>query len=87
MLLEKLSNARGVSGNETEVREILIDAIQDRVDTWRADTMGNLIALKKAKGARGSFLTRGYCEGGFVAAQSILRDNGHRVRTIACLRH
>ena len=27
MLLEKFSNARGVSGNEAEVREILIDAI------------------------------------------------------------
>ena len=56
MLLEKLSNARGVSGNETEVREILIDAVKDRVDTWRVDTMGNLITLKKAKGAHVSKL-------------------------------
>lgn len=54
MLLEKLSNARGVSGNETEVREILIDAIKDRVSNYRVDTMGNLITLKKAKGARAS---------------------------------
>ncbi len=54
MLLEKLSNARGVSGNEAEVREILIDAIKDRVTSYRVDTMGNLIALKKAKGARAS---------------------------------
>jgi endoglucanase len=53
MLLEKLSNARGVSGNEAEVREILIEAIKDRVDDYRVDTMGNLIARKKAKGARG----------------------------------
>jgi tetrahedral aminopeptidase len=52
MLLEKLSNARGVSGNETEVRDILIAAIQDRVDEFRVDTLGNLIAVKKAKGAR-----------------------------------
>ncbi len=52
MLLEKLSNARGVSGNEAEVREILLDAIQDRVDEHRVDTLGNLIALKKAKGTR-----------------------------------
>ena len=29
MLLEQLSNARGVSGNEGEVREILIDAVKD----------------------------------------------------------
>ncbi len=53
MLLEKLSNARGVSGNETEVREILIEAIKDRVAEYRVDTLGNLIALKKAKAARG----------------------------------
>ena len=53
MLLEKLSNARGVSGDEAQVREILIEAIQDRVDEYRVDTLGNLIALKKAKGARG----------------------------------
>lgn len=53
MLLEKLSNARGVSGNEAEVREILIDAIKNRVDDYRTDTLGNLIALKKAKSTRG----------------------------------
>jgi endoglucanase len=52
MLLEKLSNARGVSGCESEVRELLIEAIQGHVSEFRTDTMGNLIALKKAKGAR-----------------------------------
>ncbi len=50
MLLEKLSNARGVSGNETEVRQILVEAIQDRVDEYRVDTMGNLIACKHSAG-------------------------------------
>ena len=53
MLLEKLSNARGVSGNEAEVREILIEAVKDHVDEYRVDTIGNLIALKKTKGTRG----------------------------------
>ncbi len=53
MLLEKLSNARGISGNEKEVRDLIIDAIQDRVDEYRTDTLGNLITLKKAKGKRG----------------------------------
>lgn len=52
MLLEQLSNARGVSGNEVEVRDILIDAIKSRVDDYRVDVLGNLIAHKKAKGAR-----------------------------------
>lgn len=56
MLLEKLSNARGVSGNETAVREILIDAIKDRVTSYRVDTLGNLIALKKARASRAAKL-------------------------------
>jgi putative aminopeptidase FrvX len=56
MQLEKLSNARGVSGNEAEVREILIDAIKGHVDEYRVDTMGNLIALKKAKSTRSGSL-------------------------------
>jgi endoglucanase len=53
MLLEKLSNARGVSGDEGEVRDILIDAIKAHVTEYRVDTIGNLITFKKAKGARG----------------------------------
>ncbi len=56
MLLEKLSNARGVSGDEREVREILIDAVKSHVTEYRVDTIGNLITYKKAKGARKSAL-------------------------------
>ncbi len=54
MLLEKLSNARGVSGDEARVRELIIDAISDRVDEYRVDSLGNLITLKRAatRGAR-----------------------------------
>ncbi len=54
MLLEQLSNARGVSGNEAQVRQIIVEALQDRVDEYRVDTLGNLIALKRAsvRGAR-----------------------------------
>jgi putative aminopeptidase FrvX len=48
VLLEKLSNARGVSGNEAAVRQLLVEAIQDRVDEYRVDSMGNLIACKRA---------------------------------------
>ncbi len=50
MLLEKLANARGLSGNEGEVRDILIDAVRDRVDEYRVDALGNLITLKRAPG-------------------------------------
>jgi endoglucanase len=52
MLLEELSNARGVSGDEKEVREILIGAVKDRTDEYRVDSIGNLITFKKGKGAR-----------------------------------
>ncbi len=53
MILEKLSNAFGVSGNEDAVRDIIIDAVKPHVDDVTVDTMGNVIAFKaKAKGTR-----------------------------------
>lgn len=51
-LLEKLSNARGVSGDEGEVRDLLVGAVRDRADEYRVDPLGNLIAFKKARGTR-----------------------------------
>ena len=47
MLLEALSNAIGVSGEEDEVRQIVIPAIKDCVDHLEVDSMGNVIALQK----------------------------------------
>lgn len=52
MLLEKLSNARGASGDESPVRELLIEAIKDRVDEYRVDALGNLITCKRGKAPR-----------------------------------
>lgn len=49
-LLKNLTEAVGVSGMENEVRLLLRDLIADHVETWRVDTMGNLIALKKGTG-------------------------------------
>ncbi len=54
MLLEQLSNARGVSGNEAPVRDLLIEAIKAHVSEYRVDHIGNLIAHKKARSARKS---------------------------------
>ena len=53
ILLEKLSNARGVSGDEGQVRDLLIDAVKGHVTEYRVDTLGNLITFKRAVGARG----------------------------------
>ena len=46
MLLKKLSEAAGVSSNENEVRDIIKKEIEDKVDSFRTDVMGNLIAVK-----------------------------------------
>jgi endoglucanase len=55
MLLQKLSEAFGVSGREDAVRTLLLDEIRGRVDECRIDGVGNLIARRKpAGGAAGS---------------------------------
>jgi len=46
-LLERLSNAHGVSGYEGSVRQIIEDEIRPYVDEIRTDKMGNLITTKK----------------------------------------
>ncbi len=47
MLLEKLCNENGVSGDEGAVRGIILSEIRPYADEVTVDTMGNLIALKK----------------------------------------
>jgi len=48
-LLEKLSNAVSVSGDESEVRNIILEEIKDYADDIRVDALGNLLVTKKAK--------------------------------------
>jgi putative aminopeptidase FrvX len=48
-LLEKLSNAHGISGYEGDVREIIKQEIKSYVDEVKIDNFGNLIATKKGK--------------------------------------
>lgn len=49
-MLKKLTEAFGVSGYEKPVRELIENEIKDYCDTLRTDSMGNLIAFRKAKG-------------------------------------
>ncbi len=49
MLLKKLTEASGLSGNEKEVRDIIINEIKDYVDDIKTDKIGNLIVHKKGK--------------------------------------
>lgn len=46
-LLKKLSEAPGVSGNESIIKRIIIDEVKDFVDEIKEDSMGNLITIKK----------------------------------------
>ncbi|MBU2617917.1 MAG: M42 family peptidase, partial [Euryarchaeota archaeon] len=47
-LLEKLSNAHGISGHEGNIRAIVEEKIRSYVDEVRMDKLGNLIATKEA---------------------------------------
>lgn len=49
MLLKQLTEASGVSGNEKEVRNLIISEIKDHVDSIKIDRIGNIIAFKKGK--------------------------------------
>lgn len=49
MLLKQLTEASGISGNEKEVRDLIISEIKDHVHTIKVDKIGNIIAYKKGK--------------------------------------
>lgn len=47
-LLERLCSASAVSGDEAEVRRIVIESIKGLVDEYQVDALGNVLAVKKA---------------------------------------
>lgn len=49
-LLEKLSNAIGVSGDESAIRQIVLDEIEPVADDIKTDVMGNVLVTKQGKG-------------------------------------
>ncbi len=51
MLLEKLSNAAGVSGFENEIRQVIKEELSSHVDELSTDSIGNLFATKKGSGS------------------------------------
>lgn len=48
-ILKKVTQAFGVSGNEEEIKDVIISEIRGFVDDIKTDAMGNLIAIKKGK--------------------------------------
>ena len=51
-LLEKLSNACAVSGDESEVRKIIMEELKDIADDLAVDALGNLLVTRKGKGRK-----------------------------------
>jgi len=48
-LLERLSNACGVSGEEAEVRAIVLEQLKPVADEIKVDALGNVLVTRKAK--------------------------------------
>jgi len=49
-LLQRLTEACAVSGDESEVRRIVLDEIRPTVDEVRVDSLGNVLAIKRGPG-------------------------------------
>jgi putative aminopeptidase FrvX len=52
MILRELSEAVGVSGDEGDVRAILLDAVREHVDEVKVDALGNVLAFQRGTGRR-----------------------------------
>jgi putative aminopeptidase FrvX len=50
MILRELSEAVGISGDEGDVRAVVLDAVKGHVDNIRVDTLGNVLAFKRGTG-------------------------------------
>src|SRR5689334_7419715 len=51
-LLEKLCNVIAISGDEGEVRKIVLEEIKPYADEVRVDALGNVLATKRRRGAK-----------------------------------
>jgi putative aminopeptidase FrvX len=65
-LLERLCQTPSVPGREDAMRAVARDALQPLADTLRVDALGNLIAMKRGKGARTVMLAAHMDEIGFL---------------------
>lgn len=52
-LIHRLCEAYGPSGSEDEIRQVIVDEIKDIVDDFRADALGNLIAVRRSHDGNG----------------------------------
>ncbi len=75
-LLEKLCTACGISGDEGEVRDIILDEIRPFADEINIDSMGNVIVFKQGKqrAKKKLMLSAHMDEVGFIVTD--IQDNG-----------
>jgi putative aminopeptidase FrvX len=52
-LLERLCNAVAVSGDEGEVRQIVLEEVRPHADEVRVDALGNVLAIRRARSGDG----------------------------------
>jgi putative aminopeptidase FrvX len=82
MLIKELTDLNGVSGNENEVRDYIIDKINGLCSTISVDSIGNIIAFKKGTGSRFKvmlsahmdevgFMVSGHTDKGFLKFKSV----------------
>ena len=74
MYLKELSELNGVSGNESNVRDFILNKIKDKVNKYWIDKMGNLIAYKKGNGKGKVVLDAHMDEVGFMITK--INDDG-----------
>ena len=51
-LARQLSEASGVSGDESEIRRVVLDSLQGRADQISVDALGNVLVHRRASGRR-----------------------------------
>jgi len=74
-VLKRLAEARGVTGNENEVRDIILELARPLADECYVDRIGNVIAKKKgSKGGRKVMIAAHMDEIGFIISR--ISDNG-----------
>ena len=77
-MLERLSNACAVSGDEGEVRKIVLEEIRTQADEVRIDNLGNVLATRSGRGEKRLrvMLAAHMDEVGFMLTQNEDKDDG-----------
>ena len=78
-LLKELSQAWGVSGRESAVREIIIREIKDFADEITTDALGSIIALKRGNGSGKKIMISAHMDELGLQIKKILPDGRLKV--------